>query len=121
MRKILSIIFCLILFSLRGETPATALDLPLRTWVSRPLPMPAPSAMPGTPSQAIGSRGYGPSPFGSGAKHQRLVYNPDNGRQLWHAMLPARVSNTPIAYMMGGRQYLVFAADDTLYAYALPQ
>jgi acido-empty-quinoprotein group A len=50
-----------------------------------------------------------------------VAYNPDNGRQLWHAMLPARVSNTPITYMMGGRQYFVFAADDTLYAYALPQ
>ena len=31
------------------------------------------------------------------------------------------VSNTPITYMMDGRQYLVFAADDALYAYALPR
>ena len=30
-------------------------------------------------------------------------------------------SNTPITYMLDGRQYLVFAADDTLYAYALPR
>ena len=50
-----------------------------------------------------------------------VAYNPDNGRQLWHATLPARVSNTPITYMMNGVQYFVFAADDTLYAYALPQ
>jgi hypothetical protein len=47
---------------------------------------------------------------------------------LWHATIPAaatelktNVSNTPITYMMDGRQYLVFAADDTLYAYALPR
>ncbi len=50
-----------------------------------------------------------------------VAYNPENGRQLWHATLPARVSNTPITYMMGGAQYFLFAADDTLYAYALPQ
>jgi acido-empty-quinoprotein group A len=48
-----------------------------------------------------------------------VAYDPSNGRQLWHAILPARPSNTPITYMMDGRQYLVFAADDTLYAYAL--
>ncbi len=55
-----------------------------------------------------------------------VASHPETGRQLWHAILPDRateakrnVSNTPITYMMDGRQYLVFAADDTLYAYAL--
>jgi alcohol dehydrogenase (cytochrome c) len=55
-----------------------------------------------------------------------VAYDPQSGRRLWHATIPAaateiktNVSNTPITYMMDGRQYLVFAADDTLYAYAL--
>ena len=57
-----------------------------------------------------------------------VAYDPENGRQLWHATLPQRetdirsnVSNTPITYMMDGRQYLVFAAHETLYSYALPR
>lgn len=49
-----------------------------------------------------------------------VAYDPENGRQLWRAILPGLPSNTPITYMMDGRQYLVFAANDTLYAYALP-
>jgi acido-empty-quinoprotein group A len=57
-----------------------------------------------------------------------VAYDPDTGRQLWRAILPERatdiktnVSNTPITYMLDGRQYLVFAADDTMYAYSLPR
>ena len=48
-----------------------------------------------------------------------VAYDPRSGRQLWHATLPERPSNTPITYLMDGRQYLVFAADDTVYAYRL--
>ena len=57
-----------------------------------------------------------------------VAYDPQSGRQLWHTTIPAaateiktNVSNTPITYMMDGRQYLVFAADDALYSYALPR
>ena len=50
-----------------------------------------------------------------------VAYNPTTGRQLWHAKLSSLVSNTPITYMMDGRQYLVFAANDTMYAYVLPR
>lgn len=49
-----------------------------------------------------------------------VAYDPDNGRQIWHATLRDAVSNTPITYMMDGRQYLIFAANDTVYAYAAP-
>jgi alcohol dehydrogenase (cytochrome c) len=49
-----------------------------------------------------------------------VAYDPDNGRQLWHATLPALVSNSPITYVLDGRQYLVFAANDVLYAWRLP-
>jgi alcohol dehydrogenase (cytochrome c) len=50
-----------------------------------------------------------------------VAYNPITGRQLWHAKLPALVANTPITYMMDGRQGLVFAANDTAHACVLPQ
>jgi alcohol dehydrogenase (cytochrome c) len=50
-----------------------------------------------------------------------VAYHPTTGRQLWHATLPSLVSNTPITYMMDGRQYLVFAANDVIYAYVLPK
>jgi alcohol dehydrogenase (cytochrome c) len=50
-----------------------------------------------------------------------VAYDPQNGRQLWRAVLPSLPSNTPITYEMDGRQYLVFAANDTLYAYTLPR
>jgi alcohol dehydrogenase (cytochrome c) len=49
-----------------------------------------------------------------------VAYDPDNGRQLWHATLPALVSNSPITYLLDGRQYVVFAANDVLYAWRLP-
>ena len=48
------------------------------------------------------------------------AYEPSKGAQLWGATLPALVSNTPVTYMMDGRQYLLFAANDTFYAYTLP-
>ena len=48
-----------------------------------------------------------------------VAYDPSTGRQLWHAGLTAPMSNTPITYMLNGRQQLVVAAGDTLYAFSL--
>ena len=65
-----------------SSSPATdSIDIPLRTWVSRPLPLRALDAQ----SEVIGARGFGPTPFGTGAKHQRLVYNPDNQRVYFYS------------------------------------
>jgi acido-empty-quinoprotein group A len=50
-----------------------------------------------------------------------VARDPDNGKALWHQTLPAPTSNAPITYMLDGRQYLLFAAGDTLYALALPR
>jgi len=61
--------------------PSSWLKIPLRIWVSRPLPPRAPDAH----SEVIGARGFGPTPFGTGAKHQRLVYNPDNQRVYFYS------------------------------------
>jgi len=57
------------------------LKIPLRTWVSRPYPLAGQTNHP----QQIGETGYGPSPFGAGAKHQRLVWNPVNKRLYFYS------------------------------------
>jgi acido-empty-quinoprotein group A len=50
-----------------------------------------------------------------------VAYDPSTGRQLWHAGFTAPMSNTPITYMLNGKQQLVIAAGDTLYAFSLQQ
>jgi acido-empty-quinoprotein group A len=57
-----------------------------------------------------------------------VAYEAPTGTILWRAIVPdhgnpvlSTVTNTPITYMLDGRQFLVFAADDTLFAYALPR
>jgi glucose dehydrogenase len=48
-----------------------------------------------------------------------IAWDPETGRVLWHFHLPAPVSNGPMTYELGGQQYLVVGAGDTLYAFAL--
>ncbi|MEO7157807.1 MAG: acido-empty-quinoprotein group A [Vicinamibacterales bacterium] len=50
-----------------------------------------------------------------------VARNPDNGKALWYFTLPTQTSNAPITYMLDGRQYVLAAAGDTLYAFALPR
>jgi len=57
------------------------LNIPLRTWISRPYPPYQGDVRKGF----IGQRGYGPGAAGGGAKHQRLVYNPDNKRVYFYS------------------------------------
>ncbi|MFD1611171.1 PQQ-binding-like beta-propeller repeat protein [Sphingomonas tabacisoli] len=49
-----------------------------------------------------------------------IVYRGTDGRILWHYKAPANQSNGPITYMLDGKQYVVLAAGDTLYALTLP-
>jgi alcohol dehydrogenase (cytochrome c) len=49
-----------------------------------------------------------------------VATDPVTSRQLWHAKLNFRVTNTPITFMMDGKQYLVVGSDDTLTAFRLP-
>ena len=49
-----------------------------------------------------------------------LAFSADQGRILWHFRASAAQSNGPISYIQDGRQWVVLAAGDTLYAYALP-
>lgn len=50
-----------------------------------------------------------------------VAYDPKSGRQLWHVALPDDPSNTPITYMLNGRQYLTFASGDSLYSFTMLQ
>ena len=48
-----------------------------------------------------------------------IIFSADKGSILWHQELSANLSNGPITYMLDGKQWLIFAAGDTLYAYTL--
>ena len=49
-----------------------------------------------------------------------LALSPSTGETLWHLNLGGRIANSPMTYEVGGKQYLMWACDDTLYAFALP-
>ena len=48
-----------------------------------------------------------------------IIYSADKGTILWHQELTANESDGPITYMLDGKQWLLFAAGDRLYAYSL--
>jgi alcohol dehydrogenase (cytochrome c) len=48
-----------------------------------------------------------------------IAFDPANGKILWHTSLTASPSNGPITYEIDGRQYVLVAAGDTLFAFAL--
>jgi alcohol dehydrogenase (cytochrome c) len=50
-----------------------------------------------------------------------IIYSADKGNILWHLELSANESDGPITYMLDGKQWLLFAAGDCLYAYSLPR
>ena len=47
-----------------------------------------------------------------------VAYDAANGTPVWHSRIGS-VSNAPTTFMLDGRQYIVAAAGDTLYAFAL--
>jgi alcohol dehydrogenase (cytochrome c) len=48
-----------------------------------------------------------------------IAFNAKDGSILWHSGLHTSVSNTPITYELDGIQYLVVAAGDTIYTFAM--
>ena len=48
-----------------------------------------------------------------------IAFNPANGKPLWHAQLGQTTSNAAETYMLDGKQYVLVAAGDTLFAFAL--
>ncbi len=49
-----------------------------------------------------------------------VAFDAARGVPLWHAGLHASITNGPITYQLDGLQYVVVAANDTLYAFASP-
>jgi alcohol dehydrogenase (cytochrome c) len=56
--------------------------------------------------------------FGGDANGNLVAYDPTTGKPLWHTHL-GRVSNAVETYMLDGRQYILVASGDSLYAFAL--
>jgi len=57
--------------------------------------------------------------FAGDPTNHLIAFDPETGRILWHANLGDSVSNPPITFELDGKQYVVAAAGNTLYAYAL--
>ena len=47
-----------------------------------------------------------------------VAFDPANGKILWHSAI-GQVTNAPQTYMVDGRQFILAAAGDTLFAFAL--
>ena len=56
--------------------------------------------------------------FGGDISGNLVAFDPANGRILWHSAI-GQVTNAPETYMVDGRQYLLAAAGDTLFSFAL--
>jgi len=50
-----------------------------------------------------------------------IIYSADKGKILWHKEVAANQSNGPITYMLGGKQWIIIGAGDTLYAFTSPK
>ncbi len=50
-----------------------------------------------------------------------IAFHPVSGKILWHSGLMAAPSGGPISYLLDGRQFLLVAAGDSLYAFAVNQ
>jgi acido-empty-quinoprotein group A len=48
-----------------------------------------------------------------------IIYSADKGQVLWHHEGNANESNGPITYMLDGKQWILYAAGDSLFAYSL--
>ncbi|HEY7288267.1 MAG TPA: acido-empty-quinoprotein group A [Vicinamibacterales bacterium] len=58
--------------------------------------------------------------FGGDISGNLVAFDPSNGNILWHSAI-GQVTNAPETYMVDGRQYVLAAAGDTLFAFALYQ
>jgi alcohol dehydrogenase (cytochrome c) len=56
--------------------------------------------------------------FGGDISGNFVAFDPANGSILWHSAI-GQVTNAPQTYMVDGRQYLLVAAGDTLFSFAL--
>jgi acido-empty-quinoprotein group A len=59
--------------------------------------------------------------FGGDSFGNFLAMDPATGKTLWHVNLGQFVTNAPMTYELYGRQYLLVAANDNWFAFALPE
>ncbi len=59
--------------------------------------------------------------FTGGREGYALALDAKTGALLWKANVGGSVSNGPMTYMLGGRQYVAFAAGSSLFVYSLRQ
>ena len=57
--------------------------------------------------------------FAGDPSNNLVALNATTGKPLWHANLGAGMSNAPITYELDGTQYLVVAAGDSLFGFAM--
>jgi acido-empty-quinoprotein group A len=49
-----------------------------------------------------------------------LALDPATGKTLWHLNMGGKLDASPMTYQLDGRQFLIFAVQDILYAFSLP-
>jgi acido-empty-quinoprotein group A len=59
--------------------------------------------------------------FGGDSFGNFLAMDPSTGKTLWHVGLGQFITNAPITYELDGRQFILVAANDTFYEFALPE
>ncbi len=50
-----------------------------------------------------------------------LALNPESGETIWHLNIGGYLLASPMTYQLDGRQYVIFAVEDAMYAFALPE
>ncbi len=50
-----------------------------------------------------------------------IIFSADKGQVLWHHELDANESGGVISYLLDGKQFILFGAGDSLYAWSLPE
>ncbi|MGC2527516.1 MAG: acido-empty-quinoprotein group A [Candidatus Acidiferrum sp.] len=58
--------------------------------------------------------------FSADNSNNLLALDPSSGKTLWHLNVGGSLDASPMTYELDGRQYLLIAVQDTLYAFALP-
>ncbi len=59
--------------------------------------------------------------FSADTSGNLLALDPVTGKTLWHLNAGGHMVASPMTYQLDGRQYLIAAVQDALYAFALPQ
>ncbi len=59
--------------------------------------------------------------FTSDNQGNLLALDPSTSKTLWHLNAGGHMENGPMTYELDGRQYVVMAVEDTLYAFTLPR